>query len=113
MSRCCTPPATYARPAAWTGCSTSKMVPSRTVCRGTQQIAQAAAAQLGARVLLNAAVRRIDRHGAGVTVTSDQGQAEAGFVIVAIPPAHRVAIEFDPRCRRNISSSPTIGRRAG
>lgn len=27
-------PATYARPAAWTGCSTSKMVPSRTVCRG-------------------------------------------------------------------------------
>ncbi len=63
---------------------------------GTQQIAQAAAAQLGARVLLNAAVRRIDRHGAGVTVTSDQGQAEAGFVIVAIPPAHRVAIEFDP-----------------
>lgn len=29
-------------------------------------------------------------------VTSDQGQAEAGFVIVAIPPAHRVAIEFDP-----------------
>lgn len=89
------------------------MVPSRTVCRGTQQIAQAAAAQLGARVLLNAAVRRIDRHGAGVTVTSDQGQAEAGFVIVAIPPAHRVAIEFDPRCRRNISSSPTIGRRAG
>lgn len=49
----------------------------------------------------------------GVTVTSDQGQAEAGFVIVAIPPAHRVAIEFDPRCRRNISSSPTIGRRAG
>lgn len=58
-------------------------------------------------------MRRIDRHGAGVTVTSDQGQAEAGFVIVAIPPAHRVAIEFDPRCRRNISSSPTIGRRAG
>lgn len=48
------------------------------------------------RNLLNAAVRRIDRHGAGVTVTSDQGQAEAGFVIVAIPPAHRVAIEFDP-----------------
>lgn len=46
--------------------------------------------------MTNAAVRRIDRHGAGVTVTSDQGQAEAGFVIVAIPPAHRVAIEFDP-----------------
>lgn len=63
---------------------------------GTQQIAQAAADELGARVLLNAAVRRIDRHGAGVTVTSDRGQTEAGFAIVAIPPAHRTAIEFNP-----------------
>ncbi|AGZ52683.1 flavin monoamine oxidase family protein [Mycobacterium kansasii] len=63
---------------------------------GTQQIADLAAAGLGNRVVLDARVRRIDRHGAGVTVTSDQGQAEAGFVIVAIPPAHRAAIEFDP-----------------
>ncbi|BBX95267.1 putative flavin-containing monoamine oxidase AofH [Mycobacterium lacus] len=63
---------------------------------GSQQIAELAAAELGARVVLNAPVRRIDRHGAGVTITSDQGQAEAGFVIVAIPPAHRAAIEFDP-----------------
>lgn len=63
---------------------------------GTQQIAELAAAELGARVVLNAPVRRIERHGAGVTITSDQGQAEAGFVIVAIPPAHRAAIEFSP-----------------
>ncbi|CAM4242015.1 Putrescine oxidase [Mycobacterium basiliense] len=63
---------------------------------GTQQIAELAAAELGARVVLDAPVRRIERHGAGVTVTSDQGAAEAGFVIVAIPPAHRVAIEFNP-----------------
>jgi monoamine oxidase len=63
---------------------------------GTQQIAQAAAAELGARVVLNAPVRRIDRHGAGVTITCDRGQAEAGFVIVAIPPAHRTSIEFAP-----------------
>jgi monoamine oxidase len=63
---------------------------------GTQQIAERAAAELGARVVLDAPVRSIDRHGAGVTVTSDQGQAEAGFVIVAIPPAHRAAIEFNP-----------------
>ncbi|BBX74499.1 flavin monoamine oxidase family protein [Mycobacterium shinjukuense] len=63
---------------------------------GTQQIAQRAAAELGDHVVLNAAVRRIHRHGAGVTITSDRGQTEAGFVIVAIPPAHRGAIEFDP-----------------
>ncbi|EUA89575.1 flavin containing amine oxidoreductase family protein [Mycobacterium ulcerans str. Harvey] len=63
---------------------------------GTQQIAELAAAELGIHVVLDAPVRRIDRHGAGVTVTSDQGQAEAGFVIVAIPPAHRAAIEFNP-----------------
>ena len=46
--------------------------------------------------MLNAPVRRIDRHDAGVTVTSDGGAAEAGFAIVAIPPAHRGAIEFAP-----------------
>ncbi|KAA1248474.1 flavin monoamine oxidase family protein [Mycobacterium simiae] len=63
---------------------------------GTQQIAELTAAELGGRVVLDAPVRRIYRHGAGVTVTSDQGQAEAGFVIVAIPPAHRAAIEFHP-----------------
>ncbi|MDP7721923.1 flavin monoamine oxidase family protein [Mycobacterium sp. TY814] len=63
---------------------------------GTQQIADRAAAELGDRVVLEACVRRIERHGSGVTVTSDQGQAEAGFVIVAIPPAHRAGIEFNP-----------------
>ncbi len=63
---------------------------------GTQQIADRAAAELGDRVVLDACVRRIQRHGSGVTVTSDQGQAEAGFVIVAIPPAHRAGIQFDP-----------------
>jgi monoamine oxidase len=63
---------------------------------GTQQIADAAAAELGARVVLNAPVRRIERHGSGVTVTTDAGSAEAGFVIVAIPPAHRTSIEFAP-----------------
>lgn len=63
---------------------------------GSQQIARAAADELGARVVLNAPVRRIERHGSGVTVTSDGGTADAGFVIVAIPPAHRGAIEFTP-----------------
>jgi monoamine oxidase len=63
---------------------------------GTQQIAQAAANELGTRVVLNAPVRRIERHGSGVTVTSDRGRADAGFVIVAIPPAHRAYVEFTP-----------------
>ncbi|MEM6108390.1 flavin monoamine oxidase family protein [Mycobacterium sp. 050272] len=63
---------------------------------GTQQIARSAADELGARVVLNAPVHRIERHGSGVTVTSDAGTADAGFVIVAIPPAHRGAIEFTP-----------------
>ena len=63
---------------------------------GTQQIADAMAAELGPRVVLNAPVRRIERHGAGVTVATDAGQADAGFVIVAVPPAHRLSIEFAP-----------------
>ncbi len=63
---------------------------------GTQQIAKLAAAELGSRVVLDARVSCIERHGSGVTVTTDKGQADAGFVIVAIPPAHRAAIEFNP-----------------
>jgi monoamine oxidase len=63
---------------------------------GTQQIAEMAAAELGARVVLGAAVHRIDRRDDGVTITSEKGQADAQFVIVAIPPAHRASIEFAP-----------------
>jgi monoamine oxidase len=63
---------------------------------GTQQIARAMAADLGTRVVLEAPVRAIARHDAGVTITSDRGAAKARFVIVAIPPAHRAAIEFTP-----------------
>ncbi len=63
---------------------------------GTQQIAQLAAAELGSRVVLDARVSCIERHGSGVTVVSEKGNADAGFVIVAIPPAHRAAIEFNP-----------------
>jgi monoamine oxidase len=63
---------------------------------GTQQIAEMAAAELGARVVLGAAVHRIDQNDGGVTITCEQGQADAQFVIVAIPPAHRASIEFAP-----------------
>ena len=63
---------------------------------GTQHIATAMAAELGPRVVLNAPVRRIERHGSGVTVETDGGRVDAGFVIVAVPPAHRASIEFSP-----------------
>src|SRR5271156_1680587 len=63
---------------------------------GTQQIAEAAAAELGDRGVLEGAARRLDHHDDGVTVTSDKGTADARFVVVAIPPAHRRAVEFIP-----------------
>lgn len=72
---------------------------------GTQQIAAAAAAELGARVVLGAPVRRIERHGAGVTVRTDLGDTEAGFVIVAIPPAHRAADRVRPAAARRVRAA--------
>jgi monoamine oxidase len=64
---------------------------------GTQQIAIRMADELGACVRLNAVVRHIEQHADGaVTVTSDQGQTAGKAVIVAIPPAHRAGITFDP-----------------
>ena len=64
---------------------------------GTQQIAVRMADELGPRVVLNAVVRRIERHADGaVTVSSDRGQIAAKSAIVAIPPAHRAGIAFDP-----------------
>lgn len=63
---------------------------------GTQQIAEKAAAELGDRVVLGAAVHHIDRHDAAVSITCAKGRAEARFAIVAIPPAHRTGIEFTP-----------------
>jgi monoamine oxidase len=64
---------------------------------GTQQIALRMAEELGERVVLNAVVRRIERRSDGsLIVGSDRGDVTAKAVIVAIPPAHRAGIEFDP-----------------
>jgi monoamine oxidase len=60
---------------------------------GTQQIAVRMAEELGERVRLNTVVHRIDRRPDG-TVSVDGVDAKA--VIVAIPPAHRDGIAFDP-----------------
>src|ERR1700761_723946 len=63
---------------------------------GTQQIADAAAAELGDRVVVEAAVRRIDYHDDDVTVTSEKGTVDVKYVVVAIPPEHWNLIEFTP-----------------
>ena len=64
---------------------------------GTQQIALRMAEDLGSRVVLDAIVRSIERRADGtLTVRSDRGDVAAKAVIVAIPPAHRAGIEFDP-----------------
>ncbi len=65
--------------------------------QGTQQIALRMAEELGERVVLDAPVRRIERRADGtLTVTSDRGAVTARAVVVAVPPAHRAGIEFDP-----------------
>jgi monoamine oxidase len=64
---------------------------------GTQQIALRIAGELGARVRLNTIVRRIERHSDGtLTVNAGDGDVTAKAVVVAIPPAHRAAIDFSP-----------------
>ena len=64
---------------------------------GTQQIAVRMADQLGDRVRLGAPVRRIRRHPDGtLTVITTGDEFTARAVVVAIPPAHRGAIEFEP-----------------
>jgi monoamine oxidase len=64
---------------------------------GTQQIALRMAEELGPRVVLNAVVRSIQRRSDGsLAVGSDRGDVNAKAVIVAVPPAHRAGIAFDP-----------------
>jgi monoamine oxidase len=64
---------------------------------GTQQIAERMAEQLGPKVVLDSPVRRIERHADGtVSVHTDRGSTTAAAVIVAVAPAHRQAIAFEP-----------------
>ncbi|ODQ86261.1 monooxygenase [Mycolicibacterium holsaticum] len=64
---------------------------------GTQQIALRMADELGPRVVLDAVVRRVQRHPDGtLTVGCDRGDVTAKAVVVAVPPAHRAGIEFHP-----------------
>lgn len=64
---------------------------------GTQQLAIRMADDLGTRVRLNAAVRNVVRHSDGaLSVGTDGGSVRARTVIVAVAPAHRAGISFDP-----------------
>lgn len=63
---------------------------------GMNGVARAMAAELGDRVVLAAPVRRIVQDAAGVRVTTDKGDFEARFLIVAAPPGPLARIEFEP-----------------
>jgi monoamine oxidase len=63
---------------------------------GTQQIAKKMAAELGDRVRLNSIVSRIEWSEDAVAVSSSSGTVEARRAIVAVPPAHRQAIDIAP-----------------
>ena len=63
---------------------------------GTQQIADKIAAELGERVRLGAVVSRIEWSDDAVAVTSSAGVVEARRAILAIPPAHRLAVDIAP-----------------
>jgi monoamine oxidase len=64
---------------------------------GTQQIALRMADELGDRVRIGAVVERIARAADGTLVVhSAAGETPAKAVVVAIPPAHRSIIAFEP-----------------
>ena len=63
---------------------------------GSQLVSIRLGQRLGARVVLNAPVRKIAQTGRGVTVTSDAGEWHAKRVVCAIPPTLAGRIDYDP-----------------
>ncbi len=63
---------------------------------GSQLVARRVAAALGARVHLNAPVRRIEQTSAGVTVTADGLTATGKRVVVALPTPLAARIDYAP-----------------
>ena len=70
------------------------------VIGGMQQLPQGLSDLLGDRVLLDFPVESIRQRDHGVVVRSGAREIDAGFAIVATPPATTSAISFDPRYRR-------------
>ena len=63
---------------------------------GMQQVAQRMADELGDRVVLGAAVRKVMQTGDGVRATTDKGDFEGKFLIIAAPPGPIARIVFEP-----------------
>lgn len=63
---------------------------------GSGQIPRRLARTLGDSVALDAAVRRIEQHTDRVEVTCDRGVVRADRVVVAVPPATTLGIEWAP-----------------
>lgn len=63
---------------------------------GSQLVAERVAEQLGDRVVLGSAVRRIEQRGDGLTAFGPETTVNASRAIVAVPPALRTTIDFDP-----------------
>lgn len=63
---------------------------------GSQSVSNALAAALGERVYFDAAVEKIDMHGAYAEITTTQGVWRAADVIVAVPPPQRLNFAIEP-----------------
>jgi monoamine oxidase len=63
---------------------------------GMHQIAQRMGEELGERLVLSAPAWRITQDEAGVRVTTDRGEFEARFLVMATPPDGAGRIQFDP-----------------
>jgi len=63
---------------------------------GMQQVAQHMSDELGDRVVLGAAARKVVQTNDGVRVTTDKGDFEGKFLIIAAPPGPIARIVFEP-----------------
>jgi monoamine oxidase len=63
---------------------------------GMHGVAEEPAKELGDSIALNAPVKSISQHGAGVRVLSDAGEQSCDYVVVAVPLPLCVRIAYDP-----------------
>ena len=68
----------------------------RRVRGGNQELANRMASRLGSGVHLNTAARVINHSGAGVVVSTVEGEVDADAVVVAVPASLLRALPFDP-----------------
>lgn len=66
------------------------------VVGGADRLARQIAEQLGDRVRRSTPVRAIRHEPDGVVVVSDHGQLTAEYAVVALPPAHVAALDWQP-----------------